>query len=244
MNYLLSQLTAGAYVIAVEDTHTWDVRSYTNCYVLRRSGQLILIDAGLPEYQSAIVDALARIRITPDRVTDVLLTHGHHDHAEGAALFNKARKYVHPADKPMLPAQLAAEFMTYVPLPGEFTFAAEGVDGLEIVLVNTHSPGSVAIYDQLSGALFVGDFFCYFGESLPQGELVTNSNLIKQGSCDYVAGQAAAGEPGLDRFMLGLGRLLEYRPEFFCTGHGVVVRQDIQAFLKKMWQSGSQKRPG
>lgn len=165
MNYLLSQLTAGAYVIAVEDTHTWDVRSYTNCYVLRRSGQLILIDAGLPEYQSAIVDALARIRITPDRVTDVLLTHGHHDHAEGAALFNKARKYVHPADKPMLPAQLAAEFMTYVPLPGEFTFAAEGVDGLEIVLVNTHSPGSVAIYDQLSGALFVGDFFAILAKA-------------------------------------------------------------------------------
>jgi flavorubredoxin len=113
---------------------------------------------------------------------------------------------------------------------------------LEVVLVNTHSPGSVAIYDQLSRVLFVGDFFCYFGERLPNGELVTTNERIKSGSCDYVAGQADANESGFDKFMLGLERLLDFNPEFFCTGHGVVLRQDIQTFLKDMWQSGRQPR--
>jgi hypothetical protein len=41
--------------------------------------------------------------------------------------------------------------------------------------------------------------------------------------------------------MLGLSRLLEFQPEFFCTGHGVIVQKDIQDFLKGMWQSGGGK---
>jgi len=239
MNYLMSQLTAGAYVIAVKDTHTWDVASYTNLYVLQRPGQTILIDAGLKEYQTAIIPALAQIGIAPDMVTHVLLTHGHHDHVEGAALFTKAKKFVHSADLPMIAPALSTQFAVFTPQLGNVTYAAEGVKGLEIVLVNTHSPGSVAIFDKVSKALFVGDFFCYFGESLPEGELVTTSERIKRGSCDYVAGQAAAGETEFDKFMLGLSRLRTYQPEFFCTGHGVVLRQDIQTFLKNMWQSGT-----
>ena len=242
MNYLMSQLTAGAYVIAVKDTHTWDVTSYTNMYVLQRPEQTILIDAGLQEYQTAIIPALAQIGIAPDRVTHVLLTHGHHDHLEGAALFNKAKKFVHSADLPMIAQPLASQFAAFTPQTGNFMYAVEDVAALEIVLVNTHSPGSVAIFDQKSKALFVGDFFCYFGEDLPQGELVTASQRIKRGSCDYVAGQAVAPGQDFDKFMLGLGRLLGYQPEFFCTGHGVVLHQDIQTFLKNMWQSGTQKK--
>jgi glyoxylase-like metal-dependent hydrolase (beta-lactamase superfamily II) len=83
MNYLLAQLTEGAYVIAIEDTFSWDVMSYTNCYVLQRKGQTILIDTGRREYQDAIIEALGKINITPEQVTHVLLTHGHHDHGEG-----------------------------------------------------------------------------------------------------------------------------------------------------------------
>lgn len=242
MNYLLSELTTGSHVIAIEDTQSWDVTSYTNLYVLQRDRQTILIDAGLQVYQPSIVMALAEIGVTPERVTHVLLTHGHRDHVEGVAQFTYAQKFVHDADLSMLTEPIAAQVVSFAPKAKNFTFSADGIHGLEVVHVNTHSPGSVAIYDQLSKALFVGDFFCYFGESLPGGELVTDSECIKRGSCDYVAGQAAVSEPGFDKFMLGLGRLLDFEPEFFCTGHGVVLRRDIQTFLKKMWQSGEKTR--
>ena len=242
MKYRLSPLIEGAYVIAVEDNFSWDVMSYTNCYVLQREGQIILIDAGRREYQEVIVEALGKLNIAPLQVTHVLLTHGHSDHVEGAALFKQAEKYVHSADANILSAKLAPELKQYVPVNGAVTFDVPDVSNLDIVLVNTHSPGSVAIYDRLSKALFVGDFFCYFGESLPNGELVTDSEAIKRGSCDYVAGQAAANEPGFDKFMLGLSRLLAFEPEFFCTGHGVVVSRDIQIFLRNMWQSGRQNK--
>lgn len=238
MNYICTELVSGAYVIAIEDKETWDVMSYTNLYVLRRGDQIILIDAGAKNYRSVIVKALAEIGITPDMVTQVLLTHGHHDHWEGAALFKKALKFIHRADLPMVASPLKAEFTAYSKT-GEFTFAAPGVSDLDIVLVNTHSPGSVAIYDYISQALFVGDFFCYWGEDLPAGQLVTDSEAIKQGSCQYVAGQATLhDEPGFDKFMQGLSRLLRFKAEFFCTGHGVVVRGEIHQFLTNMWQSG------
>lgn len=242
MNYLLAPLAAGAYAIAVEDTHSWDVASYTNCYVLRRNGQILLIDAGLKAYQPAIVAALAEIGITPDMVTHVLLTHGHHDHVQGAALFPQAKKYVHSADMPLIARPLAPEFTAFAAQAGEFLYTVPDAAELAIVLVNTHSPGSVAIYDPVSRALFVGDFFCYFGEALPDGQLVTDSDFIRRGSCQYVAGQAAAGGTEFKRFMQGLSRLLAYQPEFFCTGHGVILREDIQGFLEQMWQSGTQNR--
>lgn len=242
MNYLLSPLGDGAYVIAVEDTWTWDVPSYTNMYVLRRNGQTILIDAGLKRYQPAIAAALGEIGVTPAQVTHILLTHGHHDHVEGAACFDQARKFVHSADVPLLPAPLAAQFTAYAPLAEGSRFTAEGLSDFEIVLVNTHSPGSVAIYDQLTKVLFVGDFFCYFGEALPDGELVTASDYIRRGSCEYVAGQAAAGGAEFAAFIAGLGRLRAFQPDFFCTGHGVVLREDIQGFVNQMWLSGTRGR--
>ena len=244
MNYLLAELTAGAYAIAVEDTHSWDVFSYTNCYVLRRNGQVILIDTGLKAYQPAILAALGEIGITADMVTHILFTHGHHDHVQGAALFPQAQKYIHSADLPLVAPALRTQFATFLPQARDFFFAVPGLAELSIVLVNTHSPGSAAIFDAVSQALFVGDFFCYFGEALPDGKLVSNSEGIKRGSCQYVAGQAAAGGTDHSRFMQGLGRLLDYQPEFFCTGHGVIVSEGIQDFLKQMWQSGTTKAEG
>lgn len=240
MNYLMSQLVDGVHVIAVEDKETWDVMSYTNLYVLKRPEQIILIDAGLSRYQPAVAAALARLDIKPDMVTDVLLTHGHPDHVQGVSLFKHARKFVHSADLPMLPACQAGQFIPYAPQQDETKLTADGVEHLDIVLVNTHTPGSVAIYDRLSKALFIGDFFCYFGEALPDGKLVDYCQFCRQGSCNYVAGQAASGGAEFDQFLQGLSRLLAFDAEFFCTGHGIVLKDDIQSFLKAMWRSGSE----
>jgi glyoxylase-like metal-dependent hydrolase (beta-lactamase superfamily II) len=238
MNYLLSHLVSGAYVVAIEDTHTWDVKSYTNLYVLQRQGQTILIDAGMKEYQPVIIEALEKIGVTPDQVTHVLLTHGHRDHADGASIFVNAKKYVHAADRYLLGAHLASEFVPFSPLGSDLLLSADGVSGIEGIHVNTHTPGSVVLYDDLTKALFVGDFFCFFGEALPEGELVSYSDISRQGSCQYVADQAACGGEEFDRFMLGLGRLLSHQPEFFCTGHGVVLQGEIQSFINNLWKSG------
>jgi glyoxylase-like metal-dependent hydrolase (beta-lactamase superfamily II) len=238
MNYLLSQLVSGAYVVAIEDTHTWDVKSYTNIYVLQRQGQTILIDAGMKEYQPVIIEALAKIGVAPDQVTHVLLTHGHRDHADGASIFVNAKKYVHATDRYLLGTPLASQFVSFTPLENNLLLSADDLSSIEGIHVNTHTPGSVALYDDLAKALFVGDFFCFFGEVLPEGKLVSYSDISRQGSCQYVADQAACGGEEFERFMLGLSKLLSYQPEFFCTGHGVVLQGEIQSFVNNLWKSG------
>jgi glyoxylase-like metal-dependent hydrolase (beta-lactamase superfamily II) len=68
-------------------------------------GRTVLVDAGfyrprLLEQRSGIADytrpdkALARLAITPEQVTDVVVTHMHWDHADGVDLFPKARVWI------------------------------------------------------------------------------------------------------------------------------------------------------
>lgn len=73
-------------------------------------GRVVLIDTGTDALASArraalqqrwgvvrsvtVVEALARIGIAPDAVTDVILTHYHWDHAEGLIRFPNARVHV------------------------------------------------------------------------------------------------------------------------------------------------------
>jgi glyoxylase-like metal-dependent hydrolase (beta-lactamase superfamily II) len=68
-------------------------------------GRTILVDAGfyrprLLKQWSSITDytrpdkALARLAIRPEEVTDVVVTHMHWDHADGADLFPKARVWI------------------------------------------------------------------------------------------------------------------------------------------------------
>ncbi|HQZ32920.1 MAG TPA: MBL fold metallo-hydrolase [Ilumatobacteraceae bacterium] len=54
-------------------------------YLLAGSGGAVLIDAGCGLDSDAIVDNIARAGVDPTRVTHILLTHAHADHAAGAA---------------------------------------------------------------------------------------------------------------------------------------------------------------
>lgn len=239
MKYLISNFAPDTYAVAIKDNATWDVPTYTNFYVLIRKERIILIDAGLKAYKPAVIKALAEIGVSPGSVTDLLLTHGHHDHVEGASVFTGAKKFVHNADLNLLNPVLVAQFISYVKAENGDLLVAEDLRELEIIHVNSHTAGSVVIYDKVSKGMFVGDFFCFFGEALPAGVLVTYSAESRQGSYQYVADQAAVGGSDFTSFMRGLERLLPYEPEFFCTGHGVILIGEIKQFIEELWKSGN-----
>jgi glyoxylase-like metal-dependent hydrolase (beta-lactamase superfamily II) len=88
-------------------------------------GRTVLVDAGF--YRQEIIKsyggaadftrpdkALERLGIKPDEVTDVILTHMHSDHVDGADLFSKAQiwiqkeEYAHYAEKPGQPEYISA----------------------------------------------------------------------------------------------------------------------------------------
>ncbi|HET9372739.1 MAG TPA: N-acyl homoserine lactonase family protein [Vicinamibacterales bacterium] len=97
--YALSSLVAGAERgPRVDIAFTiWPIRD-------RASGRVILVDAGFhrdkflqqwkPQDYVRPSDALQALGITPDAVTDVILTHSHWDHADGADLFPKAAIWI------------------------------------------------------------------------------------------------------------------------------------------------------
>ena len=70
-------------------------------YLIETEGRRILVDAGCDTMPGFIltdflgpVRALAEVGVTPPYITDVILTHHHHDHIDGIRHFKSARVYL------------------------------------------------------------------------------------------------------------------------------------------------------
>ena len=70
-------------------------------YLIETEGRWILVDAGcdtMPGFPLSHfcgpVAILERYGVPPEEITDVILTHHHHDHAQGAEHFSEARFWV------------------------------------------------------------------------------------------------------------------------------------------------------
>jgi glyoxylase-like metal-dependent hydrolase (beta-lactamase superfamily II) len=100
-DFPLSSLVAGA-----DRTARLDIPLMV--WLLKSADRVVLVDSGF--IRDALVaqwkvreylrpsDALARLGIRPEQVTDVVLTHMHWDHAGGTSLFPKARVWIQKAE--------------------------------------------------------------------------------------------------------------------------------------------------
>jgi glyoxylase-like metal-dependent hydrolase (beta-lactamase superfamily II) len=61
----------------------------------REGGVLVVIDPGLVPSRDAILRPLAELELSPEQITDVVLSHHHPDHTLNAALFANARFHDH-----------------------------------------------------------------------------------------------------------------------------------------------------
>ena len=64
---------------------------WSTIVLLQGHGRVALIDVGTFGMRQLLIDALAARGLKPDDVTDLLLTHAHHDHAINWVLFPHAR---------------------------------------------------------------------------------------------------------------------------------------------------------
>lgn len=76
-------------------------------WLLRQGDRVILVDTGYDEVEAAARDrpirldpgaALAPLGLTPDDITEVIVTHLHYDHAGGLALFPHAHLHMQTAE--------------------------------------------------------------------------------------------------------------------------------------------------
>ncbi len=147
---------------------TDEIRLDTDTLLIRTPGHLVLIDTGYgPAEHGVTRESLASIGVSPDEITDILITHAHPDHLggfiepQGRSVFSKAavrmstKEWAYMQSQAYLHAQASAskaQVQTFEPgrpvLPGITPVALPG-----------HTPGQVGyeIVSQGSKLMDIGD---------------------------------------------------------------------------------------
>ncbi len=172
--------------------HRLGDRSIVNSYLVEESGEVTIIDAGVPGFYRDIPGELAAMGRTVADVRALVLTHGHSDHigfAERLRRDDRVPVWVHEMDAALArgevpnpskgfgPSKLGPlfGFLWFTVLRGGLrtpkikevaTFgdgATLDVPGSpSVILTPGHTPGSAALHVPSLGALFVGDAFATY----------------------------------------------------------------------------------
>lgn len=144
-------------------------------YYVRTGEKKIMIDAGCDTMPGCELhnfvspaEALERIGVHPDEITDVIITHAHHDHIDGVRHFKNALIHIQEEEY--------QDGKAYIPDGVQIhTFSEEcEVDGIKVEKIGGHSKGSCIAKIEIDGECYVfcGDE-CYlsrcFKEKRPTG---------------------------------------------------------------------------
>jgi glyoxylase-like metal-dependent hydrolase (beta-lactamase superfamily II) len=203
-------------------------------YLLDTGDGFACVDAGAGRSVERIVAEVRADGLAPERIRWILLTHGHADHAGGAAAWRRAVKGVHIASSPDVAGWLAAGDETGTSVdraraagiyPADYRLEACEVDealeaGAELVLgeirlhvVATpgHAAGHLAFVGTIDGAVtaFTGDAL------FPEGRILLQDTW----DCDLHAA------------LRSVERLAAYRPERLLAGHLAPVLENAEGHV-------------
>jgi glyoxylase-like metal-dependent hydrolase (beta-lactamase superfamily II) len=152
--------------------------SETNTFLVRGGGKTVLIDTG---FGGTVFEALKQLKIQPEDVDAVLLTHLHGDHTGGlskggTALFPNARVYLarqELAGAQATTRQLLAPYgdrvETFEPAPLESGAARELLPGITGIAAFGHTPGHTVYLIENGGERLIiwGDLMHVQGIQFP-----------------------------------------------------------------------------
>ncbi len=157
-------------------------------YLIKTSQKLILVDAGCETMPGFVmrdfigtVQALKNIDITPDEITDVLITHSHHDHIECVKYFKNAVIHIQSDEYENGKRYIPDDFNVNV-FENEFLVC----ENVKIVKIGGHSKGSciVEIKNDDKTYIISGDE-CYLRECLTE-KIPTGSSFNQNVSREFV----------------------------------------------------------
>lgn len=157
-------------------------------YLIKTENRNILADAGcvtMPGFDMknfiGSVKALEKLSISPDDITDLIITHAHHDHIECAGCFKNATVYIqrdeYEAGKNYLRENTDIRI---------FDEQIRICNGVTAVKIGGHSKGSCVVEVSVSGekCVIAGDE-CYVKECLTR-KISTGSSYNRKNSRDFI----------------------------------------------------------
>lgn len=157
-------------------------------YLVKDESKLVLVDAGcetMPGFDMknfiGTVEVLKNINIYPEEITDVLITHSHHDHIECVKYFKNATIHIQKDEYEIGKRYIPSDFNVNI-FVQEFTLGTN----IKILKIGGHSKGScvVEIKDSSKTYVIIGDE-CYLRECLIN-KIPTGSSFNPEASKDFI----------------------------------------------------------
>lgn len=157
-------------------------------FLIKENEKLILVDAGcetMPGFDMVNfigpVTALKSIGISPEEITDVIITHAHHDHIECVKYFENAVIHIQKDEFEYGKTYIPSKFNLNL-FDNEFYITKN----VKVINIGGHSIGSciVEIYKGKKIYVVSGDE-CYLRENLTQ-KIPTGSSFNKQKSEQFI----------------------------------------------------------
>lgn len=174
------------YICFPVRTPTKPPATHTNCYLIRTSRSLLIVDPGSPyeDEQQALASAVDDLLGEGRKLSGILLTHVHPDHTGGVnalrAHLGEVSVFAHPRT-----AEALADINIDNPLADGDTIELEGEPRITLVVMHTpgHARGHLCLYEQRTGTLISGDNIVGLGSVLidpPEGNMRDYLDSLKR----------------------------------------------------------------
>ena len=157
-------------------------------YLIETGGKRILVDAGcvtmpgfdMEDFRGA-PNALRDMGVSPDTITDLVLTHAHHDHAECVEYYKNATVYIQK-DEYEKGKKYIPESTPTVLFDDELLIC----EGVKAIKIGGHSKGSciVEIQDGNRISVIVGDE-CYLSDCIEK-QIPTGASVCPERSQQFI----------------------------------------------------------
>jgi len=203
-------------------------------YFYNFNDKLLFIDSGKRKDKNLLKDNLNKLNLSISDILWFVATHGHEDHIGGASFFKEAEKFIHKNDLNLLTPEFKSSFTDIKNFSDQFARNSK----YKIIYLGHHTEGSIAIYDQELRVLFIGDHICFFGFEVPKNDIIYQDSELREKQKEIikelVEDPETYKENNLKLFFKGLRKIKKYDIKYLCTGHGVVLKNEINNFIKDL----------
>lgn len=133
---------------------------YVNVFFIKHNDHYIAIDAGVKP--SLVKKGMEQLGISPDKITDIFLTHTDYDHTGALSLFPNANVYISTQEEQMINGKRPRQFIiknhincSYKKLDDNQTVSIDSIR-IKCILNPGHTPGSMS-YILNDTVIFTGD---------------------------------------------------------------------------------------